>query len=81
MNVYTIHEGHLVHTLSPEGCVSPIADVTFVTISVQGQIAFSVTDKVKMTDFSFIFLHERINFTPIPNLYFSGESFNPRVQY
>ncbi|XP_065200473.1 neurobeachin-like protein 1 isoform X2 [Planococcus citri] len=46
VNVYTVHEGHLVHTLSPEGCVSPIADVTFVTISVQGQIAFSVTDKV-----------------------------------
>ncbi|KAK7580758.1 hypothetical protein V9T40_001387 [Parthenolecanium corni] len=46
VNVFTIHEGHLVHTLTPEGCVSPISDVNFVTISVQGHIAFSVTDKI-----------------------------------
>lgn len=49
VNVYTIQEGYLVHTLIPEGCVSPIVNISFVTVSVQGHIVFSASDKVQFS--------------------------------
>lgn len=46
VNVYSIHQGLLVHCLTPLGCVCPPSVITFVTISFQGHIAFSARDKV-----------------------------------
>lgn len=46
VNVYSIHQGLLVHCLAPLGCVSPPSIITFVAISFQGHIAFSSKDKV-----------------------------------
>lgn len=53
VNVYSIHQGLLVHCLTPLGCVSPPSIITFITISFQGHIAFSAKDKVK----KLIYLH------------------------
>lgn len=47
VNVYSIHQGLLVHCLTPLGCVSPPSIITFVAISFQGHIAFSAKDKVR----------------------------------
>lgn len=46
VNVYSIHQGLLVHCLTPPGCISPPSNITYVTISFQGHIAFSAKDKV-----------------------------------
>lgn len=46
VNVYSIHQGLLVHCLVPLGCISPPSVISFVTISFQGHIAFSANDKV-----------------------------------
>lgn len=46
VNVYSIHQGLLVHCLTPLGCVSPPSIITFVAISFQGHIAFSSKDTV-----------------------------------
>lgn len=46
VNVYSIHQGLLVHCLAPLGCVSPPSIITFMAISFQGHIAFSSKDKV-----------------------------------
>lgn len=47
VNVYSIHQGLLVHCLTPLGCVSPPSIISYVTISFQGHIAFSAKDKVR----------------------------------
>lgn len=48
VNVYSIHQGLLVHCLTPLGCVSPPSIITFMAISFQGHIAFSSKDKVRV---------------------------------
>ncbi|XP_050525286.1 neurobeachin-like protein 2 [Daktulosphaira vitifoliae] len=45
VNVYSIHQGLLVHCLIPLGCVCPPSTISYVTISFQGHIAFSAKDK------------------------------------
>ncbi|XP_025416195.1 neurobeachin-like protein 1 isoform X1 [Sipha flava] len=45
VNVYSIHQGLLVHCVTPLGCVSPPSIISFVAISFQGHIAFSAKDK------------------------------------
>lgn len=47
VNVYSIHQGLLVHCLTPLGCVSPPSVISYVTISFQGHIAFSAKDEVR----------------------------------
>lgn len=47
VNVYSIHQGLLVHCLIPLGCVSPPSIISYVTISFQGHIAFSAKDEVR----------------------------------
>lgn len=48
VNVYSIHQGLLVHCLCPLGCVSPPSVISYVTISFQGHIAFSAKDNVNL---------------------------------
>ncbi|XP_075228167.1 neurobeachin-like protein 1 [Lycorma delicatula] len=45
VNMYTIHEGNYLRTLYPIGCDNINTDITFITISSQGHIAFSANDK------------------------------------
>ncbi|XP_050424019.1 neurobeachin-like protein 2 isoform X2 [Adelges cooleyi] len=44
VNVYSIHQGLLVHCLIPLGCVCPPSTISYVTVSFQGHIAFSAKD-------------------------------------
>jgi hypothetical protein len=46
VNVHTIQEGQYVRTLEPVGCERLKTEITFLTLSSQGHIAFSATDKV-----------------------------------
>ncbi|XP_063708929.1 neurobeachin-like protein 1 [Culicoides brevitarsis] len=45
VNVHTIEEGQYIRTIYPVGCTSPKIDITYLTISYQGHIAFSVKDE------------------------------------
>ncbi|RZF32077.1 hypothetical protein LSTR_LSTR013881 [Laodelphax striatellus] len=45
VNVHTINEGQYLRTLTPNGCDPTLVDISFITISAQGHIAFSANDK------------------------------------
>ncbi|XP_055846151.1 neurobeachin-like protein 1 isoform X1 [Episyrphus balteatus] len=44
VNVYTIQDGQFVRTLKPIGCTESYVQISFVTLSYQGHIAFSALD-------------------------------------
>ncbi|XP_037907722.1 neurobeachin-like protein 1 isoform X2 [Hermetia illucens] len=44
VNVYTIKDGQFVRSLKPVGCTEPYVQISFITISYQGHIAFSALD-------------------------------------
>ncbi|XP_055608825.1 neurobeachin-like protein 1 isoform X2 [Uranotaenia lowii] len=44
VNVYTIKEGQFVRTINPLGCTGSSIEISFVTLSYQGHIAFSALD-------------------------------------
>jgi neurobeachin-like protein 1/2 len=54
VNVYTLHEGHFLRTLRPPNGLD--LEVTFLTVSEQGHIAFSTNTKVFTKSIS-IFCH------------------------
>ncbi|XP_068150111.1 LOW QUALITY PROTEIN: neurobeachin-like protein 1 [Drosophila tropicalis] len=44
VNVYTLQEGQFVRTLKPIGCTESCVQISFLTVSYQGHIAFSALD-------------------------------------
>ncbi|XP_055373526.1 neurobeachin-like protein 1 isoform X2 [Condylostylus longicornis] len=44
VNVYSIQDGQYIRTLRPQGCTEQFVEITFITISYQGHIAFSALD-------------------------------------
>uniref|UniRef100_A0A336KCC2 CSON006833 protein n=1 Tax=Culicoides sonorensis TaxID=179676 RepID=A0A336KCC2_CULSO len=44
VNVYTIEEGQYVRTIRPIGCMGPEVEISYLTLSYQGHIAFSAVD-------------------------------------
>ncbi|XP_021704634.1 neurobeachin-like protein 1 isoform X1 [Aedes aegypti] len=44
VNVYTVKEGQFVRTINPIGCTGSIIEISFITLSYQGHIAFSALD-------------------------------------
>lgn len=56
VNVHTIKEGQFVRTLTPPGCTELTAEITFLSISAQGQVAIAAKDQVRFV-YSFIIIH------------------------
>lgn len=71
VNVYCIESGQLIRQLSPIGCTGCNVEVSFVTLSYQGQIAFSALD-----DSSFSVHVYSVNGTHLGSKYVSGRVTN-----
>ncbi|XP_039288405.1 neurobeachin-like protein 1 isoform X2 [Nilaparvata lugens] len=67
VNVHSIHEAQYLRTLTPDGCHPQQALISHITISLQGQIAFSANDKKSNSVHVF-----SINGTSLGSKYVSG---------